>query len=70
MCGILVTSLVLILAMPRPSPQIKKHAWYRGFDWEALESQSMEAPNPTELLEVHIHTSIIHHMQDPHGGHL
>ena len=44
--------------------QIKSHSWFSGFDWEALANQKLEAPNPPELEELHIHVRLLpEHLQ-------
>ncbi|GAX81530.1 hypothetical protein CEUSTIGMA_g8958.t1 [Chlamydomonas eustigma] len=39
--------------------QVKVHPWFEGFDWDALERQTMEAPRPKELEYVHIHVKLL-----------
>jgi hypothetical protein len=55
----LLTALLAKAARDRPTlQQVKEHAWFEGFDWDALEKQTLPAPNPPELEEVHIHSRL------------
>jgi serine/threonine protein kinase len=38
--------------------QIKEHAWFSGFSWEALEHQTMTAPKYPEMQSAHIHSKL------------
>ena len=38
---------------------MKAHPWFARFDWEALANQKLEAPNPHELEELHIHVRLL-----------
>ncbi|KAL6747326.1 kinase-like domain-containing protein [Haematococcus lacustris] len=40
---------------------VRRHPWFAGFDWEALEQQSLAAPDFKEMQEVHIHTHLCRH---------
>lgn len=40
-------------------PEIKSHAWFKGFDWDALSQQCLPAANPPELESVHIHVKLL-----------
>lgn len=45
---------------------VKEHAWFAGFDWEALGAQAMAVPTPPELSETHIHDKVLREMHHEH----
>ena len=47
------------MQLPPYPMQVKAHAWFSGFDWEALAAQRMPAPVPPELEAVHIHVKML-----------